>query len=227
MKISILGIIKLMLYIIAPFITYFVTLFWNIFWSLYPSLNISAIFPYLDPLGGYSMCVLSILCVTIYIFRWRTKFGFFIILALVALSISVASKQPNIILETGADLNPLVFTLSSSVAWLDLILLKISPKISTSQSTLLFMLRKTTYKEVLISSFSLIGFPLFITDVLIAVMKMVQTSHIYTVGGGGLSDGLNGGILAIVVFSFILFIPELLKNHKILSNNILCINLPS
>jgi hypothetical protein len=68
---------------------------------------------------------------------------------------------------------------------------------------------------MLINGFCVIGFPLFMTDLFLASVKMIQTSQLYTVGGYGLSDGLNGGIFAIIAFSFVLYIPEMLKKHKI------------
>lgn len=215
MKISVLGVTELIAYIIAPFVAYFVIILWSIFWSLYPSLNIPAIFPYIDPIGGYCMFILSVLCISIYIFIWKIKLGAIRILALVFLAILFAFAQPNVILKTSANLNILVFSLCSIVAWLDILY----RKIALNQPILNFIYKKKSFKNFLINGFCLIGFPLFMTDLFLAIVKMIQTSQVYSVGGNGLSDGLNGGVLAIIAFSFVLYIPELLKKHWVSRSN--------
>ncbi len=181
-------VIEIITYGIAPFIAYFTLIGWSILWNIFPEFNIGPITIFLDPVGGYGMLILSLLCVLIYISRWCVPYRKLRILALIGFSISLAFTQPNVIMEYSASLNTLVFTLCATVAWLDILFLRIMP----SQLTLPSIQNKKSLKNTFINTFALIGFPLFMTDVFLCVFKMIQTSQPFIVGGAGLRDGLNG-----------------------------------
>lgn len=214
MNTRMIRIIEIITYGIAPFIAYFALIGWSVLWNIFPEYNVGPITIFLDPIGGYGMLILSLPCVLIYTSRWRVPYRKLRMLALIGFSISLAFTQPNVIMEYGANLNRLVFTLCATVAWLDILF----PRIMPSRLSLPSIQNKNTLKNTFINSFALIGFPLFITDVFLCVFKMIQTSQPFIVGGAGLRDGLNGGILSILIFSLIIYIPELLKKRNVECN---------